>query len=34
MSYDICLTDPVTKETIQLDHPHDMRGGNMAEHYL
>lgn len=30
MSYDICLTDPVTKETIQLDHPHDMRGGTYA----
>lgn len=27
MSYDICLQDPVTHETIQLDSPHEMRGG-------
>ena len=27
MSYDIRLTDPVTGETLQLDSPHEMRGG-------
>lgn len=27
MSYDIELQDPVTKETLQLDAPHPMRGG-------
>jgi len=27
MSYDIELQDPVTKETLQLDAPHHMRGG-------
>ncbi len=27
MSYDIYLTDPVTKQTLELDAPHDMRGG-------
>lgn len=27
MSYDIHLVDPVTLETILLDHPHHMRGG-------
>ena len=27
MSYDIRLQDPVTKDTIALDAPHDMRGG-------
>ncbi len=27
MSYDICLVDSVTKETLVLDHPHQMRGG-------
>ena len=27
MSYDIRLKDPITKETIQLDKPHQMRGG-------
>ena len=27
MSYDICLKDPVTKETLQLDQPHHMKGG-------
>jgi hypothetical protein len=27
MSYDISLKDPVTKETLQLDEPHHMRGG-------
>lgn len=27
MSYDIELKDPVTMETIELDAPHDMRGG-------
>lgn len=30
MSYDIELLDPVTKETIILDAPHDMRGGTYA----
>lgn len=30
MSYDIRLRDPVTKETIELDHPHFMRGGTYA----
>lgn len=27
MSYDIDLIDPVTKETLQMDSPHQMRGG-------
>lgn len=27
MSYDISLLDPVTKETIELDNIHDIRGG-------
>ncbi len=27
MSYDIELQDPVTKETLQLESPHQMRGG-------
>lgn len=27
MSYDIELVDPVTKEVLQLDGPHHMRGG-------
>lgn len=27
MSYDICLRDPVTNLTIELDEPHRMRGG-------
>lgn len=27
MSYDIELVDPVTRETLQLDSPHHMRGG-------
>ena len=30
MSYDITLTDPVTKEAIQFDSAHDMRGGTYA----
>lgn len=30
MSYDIRLTDPATRETIQLDGPHQMRGGIYA----
>lgn len=30
MSYDITLTDPVTKETIHFDSAHDMRGGTYA----
>lgn len=30
MSYDITLNDPVTKEPIQLDTPHQMRGGMYA----
>lgn len=27
MSYDISLCDPVTKETLRLDHKHQIRGG-------
>ena len=27
MSYDIYLNDPVTKQTLELDEPHYMRGG-------
>lgn len=27
MSYDINLLDPVTKETIEINEPHFMRGG-------
>ena len=27
MSYDISLVDPITKKTLQLDAPHQMRGG-------
>lgn len=30
MSYDIELTDPVTGERLELDEPHDMRGGTYA----
>jgi len=30
MSYDISLRDPVTRETIQLDSRHDIRGGTYA----
>lgn len=30
MSYDIYLTDPITGETLHLDHPHHMRGGTYA----
>ena len=30
MSYDINLKDPITKETIQFDAPHFMRGGTYA----
>lgn len=30
MSYDISLRDPVTKETIEFDSPHHMRGGTYA----
>lgn len=30
MSYDISLVDPVTKETLELDAPHFMRGGTYA----
>ncbi len=30
MSYDIDLTDPVTKEVIKLDSPHQMKGGTFA----
>lgn len=30
MSYDIELTDPVSGERLQLDSPHDMRGGTYA----
>lgn len=30
MSYDISLCDPVTKETLTMDAPHQMRGGTYA----
>lgn len=30
MSYDICLVDPVTKETLTVDVPHMMQGGTYA----
>jgi len=30
MSYDINLLDPITKEVIQLDSPHQIKGGNYA----
>ncbi|WP_322152952.1 hypothetical protein [Paratractidigestivibacter sp.] len=30
MGYDIRLCDPVTRETLQTDAPHDMRGGTYA----
>lgn len=30
MSYDITLNDPVTKETIQFDTPHQMAGGTFC----
>ncbi len=30
MSYDISLIDPVTKDVIELDAPHHMRGGTYA----
>lgn len=30
MSYDIYLTDPVTKETLHTDTPHQIRGGTYA----
>ena len=30
MSYDIELIDPVTKEPVELDEPHHMRGGTYA----
>lgn len=30
MSYDIYLKDPVTKETVTLDAPHQLRGGTFA----
>lgn len=30
MSYDIHLNDPVTKQTIELENPHFMRGGTYA----
>ena len=30
MSYDIELVDPITKEILQLDSPHHMRGGTYA----
>ena len=30
MSYDISLVDPVTKETLIMDSPHQMRGGTYA----
>ena len=32
MSYDICLCDPVSHETLQTDQPHFMRGGTYAMH--
>lgn len=30
MSYDIYLADPITAEVIQLDEPHQMKGGTYA----
>ena len=30
MSYDIYLVDPITRETLELDEPHQMRGGTYA----
>ena len=30
MSYDISLQDPVTKETLELDAPHQIKGGTYA----
>lgn len=30
MSYDISLVNPVTKETLQMDNPHQMKGGTFA----
>ena len=30
MSYDISLLDPVTKETVHVDAPHQIRGGTYA----
>lgn len=30
MSYDINLCDPVTHDVLELDDPHDMRGGTYA----
>ena len=30
MSYDIDLVDPVTKQVIELDEPHQMKGGTYA----
>ncbi|EGX67412.1 hypothetical protein [Collinsella tanakaei] len=30
MSYDINLCDPVTRDVLELDEPHDMRGGTYA----
>lgn len=30
MSYDISLRDPVTKETLEVDEPHHIRGGTYA----
>ena len=30
MSYDINLCDPVTRDVLELDDPHDMRGGTYA----
>lgn len=32
MSYDLYLQDPVSKETIEMDEPHFMRGGTFAVH--
>ena len=30
MSYDISLVDPVTKETLEVENPHQIRGGTYA----
>ena len=30
MSYDISLVDPVTRKTLEVESPHQMRGGNYA----
>lgn len=31
MGYDITLNDPVTKETIEFDAPHQIQGGHIPQ---